>query len=106
MRVPIGDAYGTNLKTLRRVLLEVAAERQAVMQDPPPRVLCLEFGDRSLNFELAVWTTEMAKRPQPFRKLRENKIDVPFPQRDLNLRTDRLLVETPDAGSISAQVER
>ena len=48
----------------------------------------LEFGDSSLNFELAVWTIDMARSPTRFRsdlyfaierKLRENDIEVPFP---------------------------
>lgn len=71
----------------------------------------LEFGDSSLNFELAVWTIDMARSPTRFRsdlyfaierKLRENNIEVPFPQRDLHLRSGTFVLETKTGGPIEA----
>ncbi len=96
IRVPVGVAYGSDLKLLKRVLLEAAAEHPKALRDPSPVVLFTEFGDSSLNFELAVWTQEMTATPIHFtsqmnfiieRKLRENDIEIPFPQRDLHVRS-------------------
>ena len=56
IRVPVGVAYGSDLKLLQRVLLEAAAEHPKALRDPSPVVLFNEFGDSSLNFELGVWT--------------------------------------------------
>jgi small-conductance mechanosensitive channel len=106
IRVPIGVGYGTDPEKLRRLLLEVAAEHPKVLREPPSEVFFIAFGDSSLNFELGVWTTEMASKPRLFRselnfamerKLRENKIEIPFPQRDLHIRSGQLVAPTPSA---------
>jgi len=91
IRLPVGVAYGTDPEKLRNILLEVAKEHPKVLADPAPDVFFNGFGDSSLNFELAVWTAEMSSKPRRFRselyyamekKLRENKIEVPFPQQN------------------------
>ena len=96
IRVPVGVAYGSDLKLLQRLLLEAAAEHPKALRDPSPVVLFTEFGDSSLNFELGVWTQEMTATPIHFtsemnfiidQKLRENDIEIPFPQRDLHVRS-------------------
>lgn len=66
-RIPVGVAYGSDISRVREALLEVAAAHPAVLRDPPSAVFFSGFGDSSLNMELAVWTTEMAKRPHRFR---------------------------------------
>jgi small-conductance mechanosensitive channel len=95
-RVPVGIAYGSDIEKFKRLLLEVADEYSKVLKDPKPEVLFVGFGDSSLNFELAVWTKEMVHAPSKFRsdvlyamekKLRENQVEIPFPQRDLHLRS-------------------
>jgi small-conductance mechanosensitive channel len=104
IRLPIGVAYGTDTEKLQRVLLEVAKEHPKVLREPAPDVFFLGFGDSSLNFELAVWTAEMTFKPRRFRselyyamekKLRENKVEVPFPQRDLHLRSGNFVMQPP-----------
>ena len=104
MRLPVGVAYGSDVEKLRRVLLEVAAENPVVLKEPAPTVRFLGFGDSSLDFELAVWTISMAHRPTRFRsdlffaierKLRENNIEIPFPQRDLHLRSGSFVLASP-----------
>jgi small-conductance mechanosensitive channel len=103
MRVPIGVAYGSDLEKLKNILLEIANEHPNVLKNPAPNVLFLGFGDSSLNFELIVWTIEMVKTPKFLisdlnfaieRKLRENNIEIPFPQRDLHLRSGKLTLES------------
>tara|TARA_B100001029_G_scaffold69876_1_gene56849 strand:- start:374 stop:1243 length:870 start_codon:yes stop_codon:yes gene_type:complete len=96
IRVPIGVSYETDVKALEILLLEAALEHPKALSDPEPMVIFTEFGDSSINFELAVWTQEMTATPIHFtsqmnfiieKKLRENKIEIPFPQRDLHIRS-------------------
>jgi small-conductance mechanosensitive channel len=96
IRVPVGVAYGSDLKLLQQLLLEAAGEHPKALRDPSPVVLFTEFGDSSLNFELGVWTQEMTATPVHFtsemnfiieQKLRENGIEIPGPQRDLHVRS-------------------
>jgi small-conductance mechanosensitive channel len=107
LRLPVGVAYGSDVEKMRKILLEIAAENPAVLKEPAPMVRFLEFGDSSLNFDLAVWTVDMALNPVSFRsdlyfaierKFRENQIEVPFPQRDLHLRSGKITVETTPGG--------
>ena len=95
IRVPVGVAYGSDLKLLQQLLLEAAGEHPKALRDPSPVVLFTEFGDSSLNFELGVWTQEMTATPVHFtsemnfiieQKLRENDIEIPVPPRDLHVR--------------------
>jgi small-conductance mechanosensitive channel len=99
MRIPIGVAYGTDIEKLKRVLTEVGMENPHALKEPACTVYFVAFGDSSLNFELGVWTKTMTHNPQRFRsdlnyaierKLRENKIEIPFPQRDLHIRSGSL----------------
>ncbi len=103
IRIPVGVAYGTDVELLRTVLLEVAAAHPKVLKSPEPTVFFEAFGDSALQFELGVWTSEMTQSPRRFRselnfaierKLRENHIQIPFPQRDLHLRTGAIVVQT------------
>ncbi len=114
LRLSVGVAYGTDIEKLRKVLLEVAAEHPAVLQQPAPSVRFLGFGESSLDFELAVWTIAMAHSPTRFRselffgiesKLREHHIEIPFPQRDLHLRSGTWVCSvpaTPGSGPVAA----
>jgi small-conductance mechanosensitive channel len=106
IRLPLGVAYGTDPERLRKLLMEVAGDHPKVLREPAPAVFFIAFGDSSLNFELGVWTSEMTSAPRQFRselnyaierKLRENKIEVPFPQRDLHLRSGSFVLQTPGA---------
>ena len=94
-RYPVSVSYKEDPKLIKRLLLEIASENNGVLSKPAPDVLFDEFGDSSLNFLLRVWTTDYIDRPNVlksqlyfaiFKKFRENKIEIPFPQRDLNLR--------------------
>lgn len=103
IRIPVGIAYGTDVEKLKTVLLEVAAENSNVLREPTPTVYFDGFGDSALLFELGVWTSAMTHSPRRFRselnfaiesKLRENKIEIPFPQRDLHLKTGTFVLQT------------
>jgi small-conductance mechanosensitive channel len=106
IRLPVGVAYGTDVEQLRTVLLEVAAEHPKVLKTPAPTVFFEGFGDSALLFELGVWTAEMAHSPRRFRselnfgidrKLREHNIRIPFPQRDLHLKSGAFVLQPAPA---------
>ncbi len=94
--VPVGVAYGSDPDEVRQILLKVGASHADVLRDPPPSVLFVGFGDNSLNFELTVWTIRHVQTPKVlisdlnfaiFRAFREHSIEIPFPQRDVYLKS-------------------
>ncbi|MBA3651060.1 MAG: mechanosensitive ion channel, partial [Chthoniobacterales bacterium] len=101
-RIPVGVAYGSDVELVRQTLIEAGEEDPHTLEDPAPSVFFVEFGDSSLNFELVAWSNEMSHRPARYRsdlnfaiyrKLQEAGIEIPFPQRDLNIRSEVLQTE-------------
>jgi small-conductance mechanosensitive channel len=101
-RLPVGVAYGTDVELLRRLLLEVAAADPDLLKTPEPEVLFVGYGDSAINFELAVWSSMTVEKPLGFKSqiyyaihktLEANKIESPFPQRDLHLRSGSLVLQ-------------
>ena len=96
LRIPIGVAYGSDLRKVESLLLEVARSEEEVLDEPAPVVRFIEFGDSSLNFELRAWTTSAVDRKGRLisalnfgihDRFVENGIEIPFPQRDLHIRS-------------------
>jgi small-conductance mechanosensitive channel len=94
--LPVGVSYNSDPEKVRAVLLATAAQHPDVLKSPPPDVLFTGFGDSALNFELRVWSTRQVHTPMilksdlyfaVFRALTENGIEIPFPQRDLHLKS-------------------
>src|SRR5216110_1751501 len=101
-RIPIGVAYDSDLEKVRNALLATGRENPNTLKDPAPSVFLKKFGDNSIEFELVVWSSEMSARPSRYRsdlnfaieqKFREAGIELPFPQRDLHIRSGTLKVE-------------
>jgi small-conductance mechanosensitive channel len=94
----LGVSYGSQPEQVRDILLGVARAHPSVLFTPPPEVLFTEFGDSSLNFSLRVWTdqVEAPKRLVSdlyfgiFKAFREQGIEIPFPQRDLHLKSSAI----------------
>lgn len=95
-RVPVTVAYGSDAGLVERLLLEVARENENVLKKPSPRVVFWAFGDSALEFQLRVWTTRMLHRRGVFfgqlnraiyEKFQQHGVRIPFPQRDLHLKT-------------------
>ncbi|MFU8842753.1 MAG: mechanosensitive ion channel family protein [Bacteroidales bacterium] len=93
---PVGVSYKENPLRIKKLMLEVAHNNKGVLKKPEPDVLFDEFGDSSLNFNLRVWTSEYSDRPKVlksqlyyaiFEKFKEHNIEIPFPQRDLHLKS-------------------
>jgi len=91
----VGVSYNSDLDLVTRSLAEVAIDNKEVLKHPKPEVLFMEFGDSSWNLKLRVWIIN-PKRHYYVRsdlncaivhKFRENNIEIPFPQRDLHVRS-------------------
>ncbi len=94
-RVPAGVAYGSDVRLVERLLLEVARENENVIEDPPSRVIFRGFGQSALDFELRVWSSRMLHRRGVlvsqlnfaiYEKFKQHSITIPFPQRDLHIK--------------------
>jgi small-conductance mechanosensitive channel len=93
--IDVGVSYQSDLDTVLRSLEEVGREHKGTMDDPAPQVLLMEFGDSSWNMQLRVWLTDARYWYRTrselncaiVRKFRENGVEIPFPQRDLHVRS-------------------
>lgn len=93
--LPVGVAYGTSVARVLELLQEAADNHPEVLPDPPPMPLFIAFGDSALEFELRVWVADLRRRlivrsdilADIDRLFREDGIEIPFPQRDLHLRS-------------------
>jgi small-conductance mechanosensitive channel len=99
MHVPFGVAYGSDKDTVRAAALEAAVAVEHTLGGPghEPQVWLTAFGDSSLDFQLIVWLTPQAvKRPARIladynwaleTALRKHGVEIPFPQRDVHVRS-------------------
>ena len=95
IKMPVGVAYGSNVPLVMKILQECAAENESVAKSYEPRVIFMGFGDSSLDFELRVhlqdidnWYVARTELYQEIeRKFRESGVEIPFPQRDLHIRS-------------------
>jgi len=95
LAVKVGVACGSDTARVRDVLIRVAEENPRVLREPGPEVRFDDFGDSALQFSLLVW----AENPRVERSIasdlrfaidrafRKADIKIPFPQRDLHLRS-------------------
>lgn len=94
--VPVGVAYGSDIDRVREALLEAAMSVDAVLKDPPPTVRLKAFADSAIEFEVLGWTRELLQAKGEFvsrvnfaihAALQKHGIAIPFPQRDLHLKS-------------------
>ncbi|KPL16960.1 MAG: hypothetical protein AMS26_02735 [Bacteroides sp. SM23_62] len=93
--VRVGVAYGTDPQRVLDLLLEAAGSNERVLDDPKPWAIFLGFGESSLDFRLLFWIAEADTRltiqsevaVMVNQMIRKAGIEIPFPQRDLHLRS-------------------
>ncbi|MBD2104625.1 mechanosensitive ion channel family protein [Leptolyngbya sp. FACHB-261] len=106
IHIPVGVAYGSDTRQVEAVLLKVAQGHDQVLKHPVPQAWLRSFGDSALNFELLVWIYNPQDQFRMISDLNyaidqafaEAGIQIPFPQRDLNIRSLKLSEE----GNLSA----
>jgi len=93
--VRVGVAYGSDVDKVQELLFRIATDNERVVNNPAPAVFCVGLGDSSVNFEIRVFVRDI-KDIMPLshelhatitRSLREAGIEIPFPQRDIHIRT-------------------
>ena len=98
-RIPVSVAYATDIRRVEQALLEAAKNVYEVLETPAPAVRFLSFGENGLEFELRAWTTTLVHRRGQFTsqinfaiydKFKEYEIEVPYPQRDIHLRSSNV----------------
>ena len=95
IRVAVGVAYGSDLDHVIGTLAAIADEHEEVCNSPEPRVRFRSFGDSSLDFELLCWINQPVDRGRishelhcaVYKAFQSAEIEIPFPQRDLHVRT-------------------
>lgn len=101
-RLSVGVAYGSDVDKVRDALTAAGREHPATLKDPTPSVFLDKFGESTIDFELVVRSKEMSHRPRRYRSdlnflierhLREAGIEIPNPQRDLQIRSGVLQVQ-------------
>jgi len=98
VRCTIGVAYGSDVRKVKKILLEVLKTHPEVAKEPEPVVFFTEFGASSLDLIYAFWVKDYREQL----RLRDEinlaindrfaaeGIEIPFPQHDLHLRTPNL----------------
>ena len=93
VEIGVGVAYGSDVEKVREILLDIAEKNGRVSNDPAPTVVFRDFGASSLDFELRCFTSDVMRRlgvASDLRfeiesRLREEGIEIPFPQRVVHL---------------------
>ncbi|UAB79179.1 mechanosensitive ion channel [Erythrobacter sp. SCSIO 43205] len=113
VRAPVGVSYDSDLDLVTDLLYQAVDETDRILATPRPRVNLMGFGDSSVDFEIRFWIKDPESglaniRSDVYMRLwqlfKENNIEIPFPQRDLHLRSSKQLdhlVELVSSGKVS-----
>ena len=104
IQVPVGVSYDADIEQAERLMLEAAKSCERVLASPPPVVWMKGFGESSVDFTIHCWiqdpeegvgNVQSAVLKKVWHAFKDNGVEIPFPQRDIHLRSseqiDRLL---------------
>lgn len=95
MEINIGISYDTDLDMARDVMIDALKDHPRILRNPEPMCLLDEFADSSVNFRLLFWIDDVSYKYWRVKSdvmfavwhvLKNNNIEIPYPQRDLNIR--------------------
>jgi small-conductance mechanosensitive channel len=104
LNIPVGVGYNSDPDQVRELLLRAAHAHPDILGEPKTDVIFTDYGDNSINFALRVWTSSRAHTPfvlksdlyfAIFKLFREQGIELPFPQRDLHIRSSDIPLPFP-----------
>ncbi len=96
LKIAVGVHYKSDVKKAMQLCIDAANETSRSLKKPPPNCLLMNFGDNSVNLELRFWINDPMNGCSNVKseimlkiwdKLHENGIEIPYPQRDLHLRS-------------------
>ncbi len=104
--VPIGVSYRADPREVSDILLAVTRRTPDVVPSPPPEVLFTGYGESSIDFEVRVWVHGAWTLPrvrsallfEAWYELKKAGVEIPFPQRDLHIRSGVVEVAQCDPG--------
>ena len=97
--LPVGISYSCDVRLAMDLCREASEKVERVLADPPPRCLLRSFGESAIDLEIRIWIDDPAKGRanvisevllQVWDLFREHGIQVPFPQRDLHLKSSSI----------------
>ena len=96
INLPVGVSYRSDPQQVKKILLEAAEKEPMVSKYQKPMVRFIAYGDSSINFELLIWI-DVRVTPRRnvrsllyfaiFEEFRKAGIEIPFPQRDIHIRS-------------------
>ena len=95
VKAAVGVSYSSDIDLVMELLYKAVEETPRILKTPKPRVNIMAFGNSSVDFEVRFWITDpeggLANiRSDVYQRIwqlfHENDVEIPFPQRDLNLR--------------------
>ncbi len=93
--IRVAVAYGSDVDKVQDLLHDVAVSNERVVEEPAPAVFCVGLGDSGVNFEVRVFVRDLLDfmplshelHATITRTLEEAGVEIPFPQRDIHIRT-------------------
>jgi small-conductance mechanosensitive channel len=95
VHIPVGIAYDCDLALAQKLMVQAAMEPERVLKAPKPTVWLRAFGESSVDHEILVWIADPEAgvgnvQSQILNRLwvlfKENRIEIPFPQRDIRVK--------------------
>jgi small-conductance mechanosensitive channel len=96
LRVPVGISYNSDVRKAMALCIEATEEPERIIDYPKPVCQLLEFGDNSVNLEIRFWIRDPQNGTANVKtevllgvwdRFHEHDIEIPFPQRDLHIRS-------------------
>lgn len=102
--VPIGVTYEADVDRVKSLLLEIACANPLVLTAPEPFVSFAEFGESSIDFWLYCFVADVTTgagtaselKFEIARQFRSEGIEIPYPQRDIRIRSSGIRSQTSD----------
>ena len=107
VEIKVGVAYGTDPRKVHALLLDIARSHPMVLKNPEPFVFFANFGESSLDFEIRLFLADIMNGLGVQNEIRfsiveafeREGIEIPFPQRDVNIKGAGITVSTPLRGA-------
>jgi potassium-dependent mechanosensitive channel len=101
----IGVAYGSSVDQVSEIILRAIQEQKSVMHYPKPAVLLHDFADSAVMFRALFWTNDfdgwVGLKSETLKAIYQafaaQGVEIPFPQRDIHVKTMPLAVQNPKA---------